>query len=316
MIWVGTDDGRVQVTRDSGRQWTDLTPALAAAGTPRDRWVSRVFPSSHDGNVAYVAKNGFRNDDFAPYLYRTADGGKTWTSIAGDLPRAPINVVVQDRANSHLLIVGNDLGVWVSVDDGARWMRWQANLPTVPVHDLTIHPRENDLVLATYGRALWVGNMQPLRELSAETLGRAAYLFDVRPAAQYSFGTQGMNFALSGDKYLRIPNEPEGLTIHYWVRADTAAPVRITVTDTAGTVVRQISPATHRGLNRVVIPFVTGGGGRGNSAVGGQLAPTGGRGGAATWGAAAGVLAPGRYTVILEAAGERLTKPAVVRTRM
>ena len=82
MIWVGTDDGKVQLTRDAGAEWTDLTPALAAAGAPRDRWVSRVFPSPHDANVAFVSKNGFRNDDFTPYLYRTTDGGRTWTSIS------------------------------------------------------------------------------------------------------------------------------------------------------------------------------------------------------------------------------------------
>src|SRR5262249_39673621 len=135
--------------------------ALEAAGAPRDRWVSRVFPSPHDSSVAFVAKNGFRNDDFTPYLYRTSDAGKTWKSIAGDLPRSPINVVVQDRVKPNLLFVGNDLGVWFTVDDGAHWARWRANLPTIPVHDLTIHPRENDLAIATYGRSLWVGNMNP-----------------------------------------------------------------------------------------------------------------------------------------------------------
>ena len=173
VIWVGTDDGKVQLTENHGGQWTDLTPALVAAKAPADRWVSRVFASPHDPAVAFVAKNGFRNDDFAPYLYRTTDYGKTWTSISANLPNAPINVVVQDRKNKQLLFVGNDVGVFVSIDGGERWSALKANLPTVAVHDLTIHPRENDLVIATYGRALWTGDITPLQELTARGHGQA-----------------------------------------------------------------------------------------------------------------------------------------------
>jgi hypothetical protein len=329
MIWVGTDDGRVQLTRDAGQQWTDLTPALVASGAPRDRWVSRVFPSSHDANVAFVSKNGFRNDDFTPYLYRTTDGGKTWTSIVGDLPRAPINVVVQDWVNPHLLFVGNDLGLFVSIDDGAHWTQWRANLPVIPVQDLKIHPRENDIALATYGRAIWVGDMHAVRELSAETLGRAAYLFDVEPSVQYNFGSQGMNYPLYGDKYLRVPNEPEGMVVDYWLGAGTSgseAPVRITVTSEAGAVVRVVSGTTQRGMNSVVIPFTVrrrrfargGAGVRSRAGAGAGARGGGARGAAGTLDAdaPAGALTPGRYTVTLEAAGQRLTKPAVVRERI
>jgi len=278
----------------------DLTAALEAAGAPRDRWVSRVFPSPHDANVAFVSKNGFRNDDFTPYLYRTTDGGRTWTSISGDLPRAPINVVVQDRVNSHLLIVGNDLGVFVSIDDGARWTSWKANMPTVPVHDLTIHPRESDLVIGTYGRALWVGNMQPLRELSAEILARPVHMFEIKPATRYDFGTQGMNYALGGDKYLRVPNEPEGIVVNYSLGTEGTA-ARITVTDSAGAVLRTVNGPTKRGLNRVVIPFQVGGGR--------------GRGGRGASGAEGLALVPGKYTVTLDVGGQRLAKTAIVRPR-
>ncbi len=163
-IWVGTDDGKVQVTKDAGGAWTDATPALAAAGAPVDRYVSRVFASPHDAGTAFVAKSGFRNDDFRPFLYRTTDLGRTWTSIGRGLPDSPINVVVQDRRNTDLLIAGNDLGVWVSIDAGANWSRLKANLPAVAVHDLTVHPRENDLVIGTYGRGIWVGDIRPLQE--------------------------------------------------------------------------------------------------------------------------------------------------------
>ena len=322
MIWVGTDDGRVQLTRDGGAQWVDITPALEAAGAPRDRWVSRVFPSPHNADVAFVAKNGFRNDDFTPYLYRTTDGGRTWTSIAGDLPRAPINVVMQDRVRPDLLFIGNDLGVWVSIDGGAHWTRWKANLPTVAVHDLTIHPRENDLVLGTYGRSLWVGNMQPLRELSDELSNRTLYLFDMKPAARYGFGTQGMNYPLGGDKYIRVANDPEGISVYYWLGSGDSTRAEITVTDSAATVVRRVTHTGRRGVNRVVIPFQPPGQGRGR----GAGAAAAGRGGAPTGGRAAGegtsasadnkALTTGTFTVTIDAGGARLTKPAVVRDRL
>jgi photosystem II stability/assembly factor-like uncharacterized protein len=303
VIWIGTDDGHVQLTRDAGATWTNLTPALTAAGAPAERWVSRVFASPHRVDVAFVSKTGFRNDDFTPYLYRTADGGKTWQSISGDLPHSPVNVVVQDRTNAHLLVVGNDLGVYVSIDDGQHWSRFKANLPTVAVHDLLIHPRENDLVLATYGRALWVGDVSPLRELTPEVLAKNAHLFDVESKPRYGFGTQGMNYRLFGDRYLQVPNEPEGLTVNYYVKTvgDSA---QITIADASGRVVRQMSGPAVRGLNRVFVSFV-GGGGRG--------AGGGGRGGG---GAATVPLGVGDYVVTLDVAGQKLTKPAVVRGRI
>jgi photosystem II stability/assembly factor-like uncharacterized protein len=305
LIWVGTDDGRVQLTREAGASWVDITPALVAAGAPRDRWVSRVFPSPHDANVAFVAKNGFRNDDFTPYLYRTVDGGETWTSIAGDLPRSPVNVIVQDRVKPGLLFVGNDLGVYVSIDDGAHWTRWKANMPTVAVHDLTIHPRENDLVVGTYGRSLWVGNMQPLRELTEQLPNAAVYLFEIEPAARYDFGTQGMNYALRGDKYGGVPNEPEGISVYYWLGSDDSTRTQITVTDSAGTVVRRVAATGRRGMNRVVVPFQPPGQGRGGRA-----------GGAANATAESAALGEGRYAVTVEAGAERTTKPATVRARI
>jgi len=302
-IWVGTDDGKVQVTQDAGAHWTDLTPMIAAAGAPADRWVSRVFASPHDPGTAFVAKNGMRNDDFAPYLYRTTDFGKTWTAIAANLPRYPINVVVQDRKNRDLLIVGNDVGVFVSIDAGAAWTRLKANLPDVAVSDLTIHPRENDLVLATYGRALWTGDITPLQELTPAVIDKPAYLFDIEPRARYGFGNQGMNYNLFGDKYLEVPNEPDALIVNYYVKADLASPARVVVTDATGTALRDLQVPARRGLNRVVVNLAGGGGGRGRGA---------GPAGATT----AGPLAAGGYTVTLTLGDVTQTKPARVRDRI
>jgi len=294
-IWIGTDDGKVQLTQNHGGAWTDLTPAV---GAPADRWVSRVFASPYDAGTAFVSKNGFRNDDFTPYLYRTTDYGKTWTSIAGNLPNTPINVIVQDRKKRDLLIVGNDVGVFVSIDAGAHWTRLKANLPTVAVHDLTIHPRENDLVLGTYGRAFWTGDITPLQELSADVLDKTAYLFDVEPRARYGFTMQGMNYHLFGDKYLQAQNEPEAVVINYYLKSDAPSAAKIAIKDSSGKVVREIDGPAKAGLNRA-LAALGGGGGRG-------------RGGAAP----VTPLTIGEYTVTVDVAGQTLTKPARVRQRL
>jgi len=300
LIWIGTDDGKVQVTTNHGGSWIDVTPGLVAAGAPAERWVSRVLASPYDANAAFVAKNGFRNDDFKPYLYKTADGGQTWTSIAANLPDAPINVIVQDRKAKDLLIVGNDIGVFVSVDGAGHWIRMKANLPTVSVQDMTIHPRENDLVLGTYGRAFWTGDITPLQELSATVMDEAAHLFDVEPRARYGFSTQGMNYHLFGDKYLEVPNEPEALVVNYYLKAAASGAAKITVKDFTGKVVRELEGPAKAGLNRALV----------------ALGSPGGRGFGGRGGAAVAPLAVGNYTVTLDVAGQSLTKPARVRERI
>jgi len=220
------------------------------------------------------------------------------------LPSAPINVVVQDRKNPALLFVGNDLGAFASIDDGAHWVRFTGGLPTVAVHDLVVHPREQDLVLATYGRALWNGDIAPLQELRSSTLDEDAYLFDIKPKARYGFGTQGMNYELYGNKYLRVPNEPEAWAVNYYLKANQLSPARVSVTDANGAVVRQLEGPSKAGLNRVLVPL--GGGGRGQAPGGG------GRAGSAP----TVPLAVGTYRVSVAVAGRTLTKPAVVRDRI
>jgi hypothetical protein len=298
LIWVGTDDGNVQLTRNAGGAWTNVTPVLAKAGAPAGWWISRVFASPHNAGTAFVAVNGYRFDDFRPFLFRTTDYGATFTPVTGNLPNWSINVVVQDRRNPNLLYVGNDRGVWVSIDAGGQWTQLKANLPAVAVHDLTIHPRENDLVLATYGRALWSGDVSFLPELTPAVLGSNAHLFDIEPQARYGFGSQGMNYELYGDKYLSVPNEPEAIVINYYLKADQAAGAKITITDASGAVVRQLDGPAKRGLNRALWPL-NGGGGRGRGA-GPSTPPPG----------------VGTYSVTVEVAGEKLTKPARIRERI
>ncbi len=299
VLWVGTDDGKVQVTRDHGATWSDVTAAIASAGGPADRYVSRVFSSPHQAGTAFVAKNGFRNDDFRPMLYRTTDFGTTWTAIAGNLVNAPINVVVQDRRNANLLIVGNDVGVWVSIDGGGSWTRLKANLPTVAVHDLTVHPRENDLVLGTYGRGIFVADITPLQELSAELLGKPFHLFTPEPRTPYNFRAQG-NYHLFGDAYIEVPNEPDVITIAYYLRAPADTGARVTIADIRGEQVAQLKGPSEAGLNRV----------QWNMRVGG--APAGGRGGRG----AGPTLPVGEYRITVEAAGQQQTAVGRIRDRI
>jgi photosystem II stability/assembly factor-like uncharacterized protein len=319
LIWIGTDDGKMWVTRNHGAQWTDLTQALTAAGAPVDRWVSRVFASPHDAGTAFVSKNGFRNDDFTPYLYKTTDYGQTWTKITANLPTGAINVVVQDRKNRNLLFIGTDMGVFVSIDGAASWTRFKSNLPTVAVHDLLIHPRENDLVLGTYGRGFWTGDISPLQDLTPETLTQSVHLFDIEPKAHYGFSTQGMNYRLFGNKYIEVPNEPDAMMINFWSKDASTTPARITITDIAGKQIAQCPAQVRPGLNRMQwdmtgAPVGGGAGVRGGRAGGGG----GGRGGGADTPCRGGgaLVAPGDYLVTLEIGTDKQTKVGKVRERI
>ncbi len=285
VIWVGTDDGRVQVTRTTGAVWSDVTAAVEQAGGPRDAWVSRVFASSHEPGAALVAKNGFRQDDFKPYLFATADYGATWTAIGRGLPDQPVNVVWQDRRNPQLLFVGNDKGVWVSIDAGARWVRMQGTMPGVPVHDLLVHPREQDLIVGTYGRGIYITDVSVLQQVDEAVLAADAHVFDVEPRAPFQTSGWG-NYDFYGDRHLTTPNEPNALTIAYWLREQRERKVAVTVADASGKVLRTLDGTSRQGLNTVRWNM------RGSA---GTMAP------------------PGGYTVTVEMDGKKLVTTATIR---
>ena len=225
VIWVGTDDGEVQVTQNGGKSWTDATPALVKAGAPADGWVTRVFASHRVAGTAYIAKSRLRQDDFRPFLYKTTDFGVTWTSLAGSLPPRSINVVFEDAKNPNFLIVGNDLGVFVSLNGGQQWSPLKGNMPQVAVHDVVIHPRDGDLVVGTYGRGIWITNITPLRELSEEALNNDGIVFAVTPKARRVEGALG-NYRQNGDRPLTTPNEPNGITLAYYLKQPRATASR------------------------------------------------------------------------------------------
>ena len=159
VIWVGTDDGNIQLTRDGGTTWNNVTGSI-----PKGLWVSEVHPSKYDKGTAYISLNGYRYDDFTTYLYKTTDFGKTWTSIKGNLPDEVANVIVQDPVEPTILYAGLDHGTYVSFNDGKEW-HYLANLPNVASYDMVVHPRENELVIGTHGRSIWVMDVKPLQNL-------------------------------------------------------------------------------------------------------------------------------------------------------
>lgn len=251
VIWVGTDDGKIQVTGDAGGSWNDVTKAIAKAGGPEDAWVTRVFASHHQAGVAYVAKSRLRQDDFRPFLYKTTDFGATWNSIAAGLPERSINVVFEDQQNSNLLFVGNDMGVYVSLDGGRHWSALKGNMPLVAVQDLVVHPREGDLIVGTFGRGIWVTDITPLREMNESLLSEDAHFFGVRPRAWRREGALG-NYRLHGDRLVVTQNEPNGMIFAYYLKEQVKDKVTLTVADASGKIIRTLDGTRKAGINRVV----------------------------------------------------------------
>ena len=293
VIWVGTDDGKVQLTTNGGATWTDCTPAIAKAGGPANLWVSRVFASPQEAGTAFVAKSGFRQDDFKPYLFKTTDFGKTWVSVVSNLPDYPINVVLQSSKNPELLFVGTDHGLFVSFDGGKKWWPFQNNMPRVKITDLVIHPREKDLVVGSYGRGIWITNIWPLEELRPEVLQKEAYLFSIRPAIQKEYPVFG-NYELLGDSHLLTPNEPDEVTIFYFLREEVPGEVKLKVYDQQGNLLKEIKAGGQAGFHRLSWDMRKEAGPRSQTAR----------------------VEPGEYRVVLEYGDQKLERTAVVKKRL
>jgi photosystem II stability/assembly factor-like uncharacterized protein len=297
IIWVGTDDGKVHVTQNSGGQWTDLTSNLEKAGAPTHFYVSRVFASHHMEGRAYVVKTGFQTDDFQPLVFKTDDFGTNWTSISGNLPQEIIYVIFEDRKNPDLLFVGNDPGVYVTINSGKKWVRLKNNMPNNPVFDLLIHPRENDLVVGTYGRGFYATDISPLQELNDKVLAEEAYLFAVEPKIQWIYGNWGGHF---GQRQFSAPNETPGIVIYYYLKNDVSdnETVRITILDAMGQEAKRLGGKKKAGLHKIVWNMR-------------KQAPKRQAGQSRTPRAA--LVAPGEYAVILEIGDKKLKQKALIR---
>ena len=298
VLWVGTNDGNVQVSRDGGSSWKNVVENVK--GVPKETHVSRVEASHFDASTAYVSFDGHRTDDHKPYVFVTRDLGDTWTSIAANLPDGNVNVVREDPKNRNLLYAGTEFGFFVSLNGGREWKRFMNGLPTVRVDDVIVHPRDNDLILGTHGRSIWIlDDITALQQLSEDTLKADAHVFDVRPATAWINDIQKA-ILVEGAKHFRGANPPRGAAIHYWLKSAPGADVRITISDVTGRELRSIDGTNDVGLNRVtwdLSPF----GGRGR----------GGRGGATQAPPAAPAAATGAQTANppAPAAGQRGATP-------
>jgi photosystem II stability/assembly factor-like uncharacterized protein len=326
VIWVGTDDGLVHLTRDDGKTWQNVTPP------PLTPWskVAMVEASHFDVNTAYAAVDRHRLEDYAPYVYRTADGGKSWQKITAGLPPGVhLQSIKEDPERRGLLFAGTELAVFVSFDDGGRWESLQLNLPAVSVRDLAIH--DDDLIVATHGRGFWViDSMTVLRQVAEEPPRADAFLF--RPGDAILIPPPSENGTPQPRDEPLAENRPYGALIDYYLAADASAPVVLEIVDPAGDVIRRYSSAdrvtpvdpttlnipafwrptpdvlsSKAGQHRWVwdlrgTPPPAASGGRGGAGAGGGFGPRLGP-----------LVLPGQYAVRLTVNGKEAVQPLVVR---
>jgi photosystem II stability/assembly factor-like uncharacterized protein len=248
VLWVGTDDGNLQVTRDGGKTWKNVIDRVR--GVAKGTYVSGIEASHLDAGTAYVVFDGHRANDFGAYIFATSDYGETWKSASADLPHnnGSVRVIREDPRDTNLLFAGTEFGAYVSFDRGEHWTLLKSNLPTVRVDDIQIHPREHDLILGTHGRSLWVlDDITPLAQLPQARASEVT-LFDIRPAI--SWRRFGPTNAQQGTKLFAAVNPPEGALISYFLKSP-ADHVRITVTGPDGKEIRQFDGTGDAGVNRV-----------------------------------------------------------------
>ena len=256
LIYAGTDDGLVQVTEDGGKNWRKIDQF---PGVPQWSYISDVFASPRDANVVFVTLNNWQRGDYKPYVVKSGDRGRTWTNITGDLPdRHDVWSIIQDHVNGDLLFAGTEFGLFVTVDGGRHWAQMKGGLPVIQVRDMTVHRREHDLVIATFGRGFYIlDDYSALRSINPKTLAEEASLFPLRDAYTFSqtgmapAGTAGIG-SMSGN--WTTPNPPFGAVFTYQVSKDLPADAKLvlTISDETGKQMRRLDLDKTAGLRRVV----------------------------------------------------------------
>lgn len=251
ILWVGTNDGNVQVSRDGGVTWKNVIGNIP--GAPQEAHISRVEASHFDAGTAYVTIDNHRFDDHKPYVYKTTDYGETWTSIASNLPEGNVNVIREDPKNPNLLYLGTEYEFFISLNGGREWKKFMTGLPYVRIDDILIHPRDNDLIIGTHGRSIWIiDDITPLQQLSEQVMAAEAHVFDVRPAVNYITDTR-KTVSVESAKHFRGENPQPGTAISYLLKS--AVPdVTITISDATGRVIRTLEATDEQktpGLHRI-----------------------------------------------------------------
>ena len=246
LLYAGTDDGNLQLTRDGGKTWKNVSPKKGV-------YVSRVVASRFNEGTAYATLDGHRSNDFGVYVFMTTDYGATWKPIRNGISEADgtVHVIREHFRNPKLLFLGTERGLFVSYDQGSRWSHLKLNLPTVPVDDIAIHPRDNDLVLATHGRSIWIlDDLGPIEQMTDAVPSEDLHLFDTRAATEWRIANRS---GFTGQKVFLGPNPPNGALITYFLKSKSAEKdkVKIVVTDKDGKVIRDIDGTGDAGVNRV-----------------------------------------------------------------
>ena len=250
VIWVGTDDGNVQLTQDGAKTWTNVVANIT--DLPKASWVSWVEASRFAEGTAYATFDRHTFGDVKPYLYKTTDFGKTWTALPVQQSgiRGYAHVIMEDTVEPNLLFLGTEFGLWISVDGGQRWAQYKgSDFPAVAVRDIVVHPRDSDLVLATHGRGIWIiDDITPLRALKPELMEKDATLVDGPPAIQY-FNSQG-GWAEGDETFIGPSRSTDAFITYYQKRRHIFGDLKIEIVDQDGKVLDTVSPTKHRGLNR------------------------------------------------------------------
>ncbi len=278
VIWAGTDDGNVQVSRDGGNNWTEVGKNIPVSN--HEYYVSGLDASPFDAGTAYVALDGHRHDDMKPYVFKTTDYGATWKAIASNLPAyGHVNSVRQDPVNRNLLYVPTEFGFFISFDDGGAWHKFMPNLPEMRIDEVVIHPRDRDLILATHSRGIWImDDISALQSMTPEQANAEATLFAPREAVQWRTDFRN-NTEVPGDKWWEGEVAPRGTAITYYLRS-AATSALVTITNTAtGQAVRTCTGPVDAGMNRFQWTLSGDGGGGGGFGGGGGGGGRGGRGG-------------------------------------
>jgi len=327
IVWAGTDDGNVQVSKDGGLTFTEVGKNITglpqgALTSDNPFWIARIDASHFDAGTAYIAIDGHRSDDLHPYVYVTRDTGRTFQSISNDLPAyGNLQVVREDPKNRDLLFVGTEFGLYASLNGGKHWEKFMNDYPTVRTDDIFIHPREGDVIVATHGRSIMIADdITPLEQLTPSVQSQDAFLFAPRPAVAYVNDITN-NPHVGGQKNFIGQNAPRGTALNYYLKA-AATDVKVSVLDGQGRTLCTSDGSKEPGIHRIewslVAPMLGGGGGGGG---GGQGGPPdtgcsgggGGRGGGGGGGGGGGnAVTPGTYLVKLTVNGQSFTKPVEV----
>ena len=249
LLYAGTDDGNLQISRDTGRSWTNITDKVT--GLPKGIWISEVVPSRFEEGTVYLTADGHRNNDFESYIFVSKDFGQTWQSAVANLKGESVKTLTEDQKNPDVLYIGTETGLFVSLDRAKSWRRVKANLPTVRIDEITLHPRDNAMVLATHGRTIWIlDHLEPIQEYTAaQAAASDSKLFTPPPSSMFRRPVRDRNYEFWGDHTFYGENPPQTAIVS-WLNKKQVGEVKLKISDAAGREVRELSGTAFANSNK------------------------------------------------------------------